>query len=66
VLAGLAITVLGTTVFAFPHIAINTQDNAAFPPIVAALVAAILLATGIMLVVAEIRIIWLRSHSGDW
>jgi len=59
-LLGLALAVLGTAVFAFPDITMHNQNNAAFLPM---LVAAMLLAAGIVVVVAEVKIIWLRSHS---
>jgi hypothetical protein len=58
---GLALTVLGMTVFAFPDIAMVNQNRAALRPMPAA---ALLLATGIALVIAEIRMIWMKSHSG--
>lgn len=60
ILLGAAVAVLGMVVFAFPDITMHNQNSAAFLPM---LVAAMLLAAGIVLVVAEIKIIWLRSHS---
>jgi hypothetical protein len=45
-------------VFAFPEITMHNQSSAALPM----LAAAVLLATGIVLVVAEVKMIWLKSH----
>lgn len=57
-LVGLALAVLGTAVFAFPDITMHNQNSAALPM----LAAAVLLATGIVLVVAEVKMIWMKSH----
>ncbi len=59
-LLGLALAVLGTAVFAFPDITMHNPSSAAFLPM---LVAAMLLASGIVVVVAEIKMLWLSSHS---
>ena len=61
-LVGIALTVLGMTVFAFPDITMHNQNSAALLPMLAA---AMLLATGIVLVAAEVRMIWVKSHLGQ-
>jgi len=62
-LVGIVLTVLGMTVFAFPEITMHNQNSAAFLPMLAA---AMLLATGVVLVVAEVKIIWAKSHPDQW
>lgn len=62
-LVGLALTALGMAVFAFPDITLHNQNSAALLPILAA---AMLLAAGIVLVVAEARMIWKKSHLNQW
>jgi drug/metabolite transporter (DMT)-like permease len=58
ILLGAIVAVLGMVVFAFPEITMHNQSSAALPM----LAAAVLLATGIVLVVAEVKMIWLKSH----
>ncbi|GEM_PF-2027806 len=61
-LVGATLTVLGMTVFAFPEITMHIQSSAALGP---KLAAAMLLATGVVVIMAELRMIWMKGRSDE-